>query len=100
MTQLTLLDGGTGRELQHRGLVKRGSIWSAVGLVERPDVVRDIHESFIDAGADVITTSNYSVVPRLLAKEDVESQFEPLLELAGRVAREAVPVVSYSIADW
>ena len=69
--------------------MKRGSIWSAVGLVERPDVVRDIHESFIDAGADVITTSNYSVVPRLLAKEDVESQFEPLLELAGRVAREA-----------
>ena len=89
MNDLTLLDGGTGRELQHRGLVKRGSIWSALALRERPDVVRDIHESFIKAGADVITVNNYSVVPALLALEGMEGEFESLIYLAGDLAKRA-----------
>ena len=89
MNDLTLLDGGTGRELQHRGLVKRGSIWSALALLERPDVVGDIHESFIEAGADVITSNNYSVVPALLAMEGMEDQFESLIPLAGDLAKRA-----------
>ena len=89
MNELTLLDGGTGRELQHRGLVKRGAIWSALALRERPDVVGSIHDSFIDAGADVITTNNYSVVPGLLAMEGMEQQFESLLHLAGDLAKRA-----------
>ena len=89
MTQLTLLDGGTGRELQHRGLVKCGSIWSALALLQHPEVVREIHAAFILAGADVITTSNYSVVPALLAMEEIEPKLEALLEVAGRVAMQA-----------
>lgn len=89
MNDLTLLDGGTGRELQHRGLVKRGSIWSALALRERPDVVGDIHESFIKAGADVITVNNYSVVPALLALEGMEGEFESLIHLAGDLAKRA-----------
>ena len=89
VTQLTLLDGGTGRELQHRGLVRRGSIWSALALIERPDAVSEVHKSFIEAGADVVTTNNYSVVPNMLAMEEMSHRFEPLVSLAGKVAREA-----------
>lgn len=97
MTQLTLLDGGTGRELQHRGLAKRGSIWSALALIERPDVVREVHKSFIEAGADVITTNNYSVVPNLLAVDEMTHQFEPLVALAGAVAKETRDMCNPSV---
>ena len=69
-SDVVLLDGGMGRELQDRGLARRGSIWSALALIEAPEVVTEVHEAFAGAGADVLTTNNYSVVPQMLAKED------------------------------
>ena len=53
MTAITLLDGGTGRELQRHGLVKRGSIWSALALLESPETVVSVHRSYVEAGAVV-----------------------------------------------
>ena len=86
---VTLLDGGTGRELQLRGMVKRGSIWSTLALVENPDVVREVHQAFINAGADVIITNNYSTVPKFLLMEGLADRFEELIKLSGRLANEA-----------
>jgi S-methylmethionine-dependent homocysteine/selenocysteine methylase len=83
---IQLLDGGTGRELQRHGLVKRGSIWSALALIERPDVVCMVHRSFIEAGAQVITTNNYGVVPFQLAKEGMEDRLVELTDLSARLA--------------
>ena len=88
-SEFILLDGGMGRELQCRGLASVSAIWSAEALVARPDVVREIHTTFIDAGAEIITTNNYAVVPFMLAREGIEERRAELLAAALRLACEA-----------
>ena len=60
---MKILDGGFGRELARRGAPFRQPEWSALALTEAPDIVKQVHLDFIQAGAEVITTNNYAVVP-------------------------------------
>ena len=46
-----LLDGGMGRELLKRGVPILTHIWSGSALLEAPDMVRQVHLDFIEAGA-------------------------------------------------
>jgi S-methylmethionine-dependent homocysteine/selenocysteine methylase len=84
-----VLDGGMGRELRSRGVRIPESIWSANGLIEAPDIVRQIHLDYIAAGADIITTNSYGVIREDLAKDGIEDQFEALTRLSGQLAVEA-----------
>lgn len=85
----TILDGGMGRELQRIGAPFRQPEWSALALAESPELVVKAHRSFIDAGAQVITTNNYAVVPFHIGAERFENEGDALTELSGRLAREA-----------
>jgi S-methylmethionine-dependent homocysteine/selenocysteine methylase len=84
-----LLDGGMGRELRFRGIDILSAIWSAKALIEAPDAVRQIHQDFISAGADIITTNTYGIIRRNLAQEGLEDHFEALNSLACQLARQA-----------
>jgi len=88
MTRLTLLDGGTGRELQRIGAPFRQPEWSALALIEAPQFVSRVHRSYVDAGADVITTNSYAVVPFHIGEARFAEQGEALADRAGRLARE------------
>lgn len=83
-----LLDGGMGGELMKRGW-DSPTIWSARALIEAPQIVRDLHREFIDAGASVITTSNYSCTPKILAREGHGKRVAELVGRARDVANEA-----------
>ncbi len=83
-----LLDGGMGGELMKRGW-DSPTIWSARALIEAPHIVRDLHREFIDAGAAIITTSNYSCTPKILAREGHGGRVAELVALARDVANEA-----------
>jgi S-methylmethionine-dependent homocysteine/selenocysteine methylase len=52
-------------------------------------VVRKIHEDYIEAGADVITTNTYGLIRSDLAKDGIEDRFADLNRLACRLAEEA-----------
>ena len=84
-----LLDGGMGRELKFRGVNVSTAIWSANGLIEAPDTVRQIHQDYISAGADIITTNTYGIIRSNLAKEGIEDQFKALNVLACTLAEQA-----------
>lgn len=89
MKDLTILDGGMGRELARRGAPFRQPEWSALALTEAPDAIVQTHLDFIRAGAEVITTNSYAVVPfHIGARFDAEA--EALAATAGRLARQAV----------
>lgn len=88
-TTLTLLDGGMGRELQRRGAPFRQPEWSALALMEAPEQVIAAHQAFIDAGAQVITTNNYAVVPFHIGEARFAERGRELVSLAGRLARKA-----------
>ena len=84
-----LLDGGMGRELRFRGVETPPTIWSAHALLSAPVVVRQIHQDYIRAGADIITTNTYGIIRRDLAKIGIEDRFAELNALACSLASEA-----------
>ena len=89
MSDLILLDGGMGSELEKRDLALGRSIWSGFALRDYPGQVTEIHGRYIAAGADVIITSNYGIVPVMLAKEGLEDRLGELTETAVACANEA-----------
>jgi S-methylmethionine-dependent homocysteine/selenocysteine methylase len=84
-----LLDGGMGRELQRIGAPFRQPEWSALALIEAPEFVVQAHRAFIDAGARIITTNSYALVPFHIGKERFARQGLALADVAGRKAVEA-----------
>ena len=69
MKSILVLDGGMGRELARNGAPFRQPEWSALALIEGPEYVRKAHDAFVAAGADVITTNSYAVVPFHIGEE-------------------------------
>ena len=66
---MVILDGGMGRELQRSGAPFRQPEWSALALSEAPEAVVGVHAAFIGAGAQVITSNSYAVVPFHIGEE-------------------------------
>ncbi|MEO1058281.1 MAG: homocysteine S-methyltransferase family protein [Actinomycetota bacterium] len=86
---IVLLDGGMGKELRNIGAPFRQPEWSALALMQAPERVAEAHRNFIDAGATVITTSNYAVVPYHLGDHRFGERGAELTALAGTLARSA-----------
>ena len=86
---ITILDGGTGGEIQDRLPNAKHGLWSATALLECPQLVTDIHHEYIDAGADIITTNTYSTVPSYLGKVGMAERYLELTALAADLARQA-----------
>lgn len=84
-----ILDGGMGRELKRRGAPFRQPEWSALALMEAPEVVREVHDDYINSGATVITTNSYAVVPFHIGEATFKEQGLSLATLSGKLAREA-----------
>lgn len=90
MDDITLLDGGMGRELEQMGAPFRQPEWSALSLMETPDIVRKAHDNFINSGAQVITTNCYAIIPFHIGQERYDAQGRELIALSAKIAREAV----------
>ena len=90
LSSLRLLDGGMGRELKRIGAPFRQPEWSALALIEAPQFVLQAHRSFIEAGARIITTNSYALVPFHIGETRFDAQGRTLAEAAGRLARDAV----------
>jgi len=88
-TAMIIMDGGTGRQLKRIGAPFRQPEWSALALMEGPDHVLQVHADFIDAGADIITTNSYAVVPFHIGEDRFRKSGGALLDLAGQLAAQA-----------
>ena len=55
-----ILDGAVGTGLQNMGVPMHGIAWAAAALQTHPFTVRHLHETYIRAGVDVLTTNTYS----------------------------------------
>ncbi|UUX51706.1 homocysteine S-methyltransferase family protein [Nisaea acidiphila] len=86
---IVILDGGMSRELERLGAPFRQPEWSALALMETPEIVEKAHVEFIEAGAEVITTNNYAVVPYHIGEKRFADEGRRLIELSGKLARSA-----------
>ncbi|HFH8543546.1 TPA: homocysteine S-methyltransferase [Streptococcus agalactiae] len=83
-----ILHGALGTELESRGCDVSGKLWSDKYLIEDPAAIQTIHEDYIRAGADIVTTSTYQATLQGLAQVGVsESQAEDLIRLTVQLAK-------------
>ena len=88
--EFVLLDGAMGTELERRGVNVPLPLWSAEALRTAPDTVRKIHEDYIRAGADVVTTATFRTTRRTMAKAGLEpAEADRLTGVAVSLAQEA-----------
>ena len=57
-------------------------------VLTRPDVIREIHESFLAAGCDVLETCTFQSTPRRLAEWGILEKVRDINVAAARLARE------------
>jgi 5-methyltetrahydrofolate--homocysteine methyltransferase len=57
-------------------------------VLTRPDVVRDIHEGYLAAGADIVETNTFSATTIAQADYGLESRVAEINRAAARIARE------------
>ena len=89
--KVRILDGGMGQQLLSAGLVSKGTLWSASALLDETfhQLVVDTHLSFINSGADVIVTNNFSCRRVRLIENNVSDKFEYANKTAGELASKA-----------
>jgi len=66
-----ILDGAMGTELERRGVDIGLPLWSANALVHAPEVVQQIHEDYITADADIITTNTFRTNRRVFQRAGI-----------------------------
>ncbi|WP_064685119.1 homocysteine S-methyltransferase family protein [Rhizobium bangladeshense] len=94
MSTTRILDGGMSRELLRLGAELKQPEWSALALMNSPEIVREVHQEFIAAGSEIITTNSYALVPFHIGEDRFQQEGPALIRLAGRLAREAADAVT------
>jgi homocysteine S-methyltransferase len=64
--EILLLDGGVSTEIRRRGVALDKNVWSGLATKTNPDEVRQVHEDYIKAGAQIITANTYSTARHVL----------------------------------
>lgn len=83
-----LIDGGTGTELERLGVTMNSIAWSAEAVLSSPEVLRNVHLSFLDAGAEILIANTFSAAIHNLEAAGLGHKFEAINREAVRIARE------------
>jgi len=86
---VTILDGSIGQELVNRSGVTPTGLWSTKTMVESPELVRQVHDAYFAAGAEIVTSNTYQIHRDRLVPYEIEDQFESLHHLGCQIARES-----------
>jgi len=93
MNKIILGDGAMGTELRFRGVEVPShvdDIWSALAITEAPEIIKNIHLDYIEAGSDYITINNYAVTQPILARNNISDKLEDLTLRSVELAKDAV----------
>lgn len=84
-----ILDGGTGTDIQRRGVPMSSSTWCAEANLSHPDVVREVHADYIKAGADIIIANTFATSALLFNALGRDDELLEIDRAAVAIAREA-----------
>ena len=89
--EIIILDGALGTELERLGYDVSGKLWSAQYLLDQPQIIQDVHESYVRAGSDIITTSSYQAsIPAFIEAGLTPEKAYDLLKETVFLARKAI----------
>jgi homocysteine S-methyltransferase len=85
-----VIDGGLATQLERLGADLSDELWSARLLLDEPDLIRQVHRSYFDAGADVAIGASYQASFEGFARRDLDrAGTVALLRRSVELAREA-----------
>lgn len=88
---VVVLDGGLATQLEDHGHKMDSQLWSAKMLIDSPKEIQLAHRTFLEAGADCITTATYQASYEGFARLGLgQSDIDDLLILSVRLAQNAV----------
>ncbi|HET6605205.1 MAG TPA: methionine synthase [Rhodopila sp.] len=92
--RVLLCDGGMGSRVQALTLDVEADYWGRenctdVLVLSRPDLVREIHHGYFEAGADMVETNTFGASPITLGEFDLSERAFEINRRAGELAREA-----------
>ena len=96
--RVLLCDGGMGSRVQALTLDIEKDYWGRenctdVLVLSRPDMVREIHRGYFEAGADMVETNTFGASPVTLGEFDLSERAFEINKVAGELAREAAEIV-------
>lgn len=92
--RVVVFDGATGTNLQLRDLGPDdfgGEAYEGCNemlVLTRPDVVRELHASFLAVGVDVVETNSFGALPVVLAEYRLDDRAEEMARRSAELARE------------
>lgn len=92
-TRILVLDGAMGTMIQQQNLSEEdfgGAIYDGCNeylSMTRPDVVLDIHRSYLASGADIIETNTFGATPIVLAEYGLTEQAQDINRRSAELAR-------------
>ena len=104
--KVVILDGAMGGELEKVGAPMDKNLWAGKCSNDCPDLVLKVHEKYIEAGADVITTNTYALAPVSMKqygyKDNIASWNIKSVEIAKTAAKNSKSeiVVAGSISTY
>jgi len=93
--RILVLDGAMGTMIQQVNLTADDFGGAALEgcnenlVLTRPDVIRDIHKKYFEAGADIVETDTFGSTPIVLAEYALADKCHEINVAAARIAREA-----------
>src|SRR4051794_41827746 len=86
---MLVIDGGMGSELEARGAPMDHEAWCGLANLDAPDLVRQIHDDYIAAGAHVIIANTFPTNRPALEAAGAGDRFEGAHRAAGAAALQA-----------
>lgn len=86
---IIILDGGTGTELERRGIPMDPEAWCGPATLDHLDTLEAIHRDYIAAGADIITANTFASSRLMLDAAGLAAHFEDINRAAVRAAHRA-----------
>jgi 5-methyltetrahydrofolate--homocysteine methyltransferase len=91
--RVVIYDGAMGTNIQVRQPAP-DDFWGKEGcneilVLSRPDIIRDIHASFLTVGCDVVETNTFGATHIVLGEYDLQDKVAEINRAAVKIAREA-----------
>ena len=94
INKIKLLDGSMSFPLEQLGYNLKNKLWTGMALISDPDIIKNIHKDYINAGADYISTSTYQVSYDRLQNmgyqsSDIKKVFQKSIDLVKEAIKES-----------
>src|SRR3954465_13521111 len=87
---VVMLDGALATELERRGADLRDPLWSAKLLLDDPDLIRQVHLDYFEAGAQIAASASYqATLPGLMQRGLTKTQAAEVFPTSVSLAKDS-----------